>query len=69
MTVSLVNSPGVTSPSREILLTQTIEGVMAGIISADQFTDVFTAAKGDNVIQATITAVYELGTFPFCLLF
>lgn len=42
---------------------------MAGIISADQFTDVFTAAKGDNVIQATITAVYELGTLPFCLLF
>lgn len=39
------------------------QGVMAGIISADQFTDVFTAAKGDNVIQATITAVYELGCF------
>ncbi|KAJ5110474.1 Sugar transporter STL1 [Penicillium argentinense] len=37
------------------------QGVMSGIISADAFTDVFTAAKGDNTMQALITAVYELG--------
>lgn len=37
------------------------QGVMSGIISSDAFTDVFTAAKGDNTMQALITAVYELG--------
>jgi MFS family permease len=34
---------------------------MSGIISSTAFTDVFTAAKGDNTMQALITAVYELG--------
>jgi MFS family permease len=37
------------------------QGVMSGIISADAFNDVFTATKGDNTMQAVVTAVYELG--------
>jgi MFS family permease len=37
------------------------QGVMSGIISANAFDDVFTAAKGDSTMQALITAVYELG--------
>ncbi|KAJ5376003.1 hypothetical protein N7509_012889 [Penicillium cosmopolitanum] len=37
------------------------QGVMSGIISSTAFTDVFTAAQGDNTMQALITAVYELG--------
>lgn len=34
---------------------------MSGIISATAFDDVFTATKGDNTMQALVTAVYELG--------
>jgi MFS family permease len=34
---------------------------MSGIISANAFDDVFTAAKNDSTMQALITAVYELG--------
>ncbi|KAJ5378106.1 Sugar transporter STL1 [Penicillium cataractarum] len=37
------------------------QGVMSGIISANAFDDVFTAAKNDSTMQALITAVYELG--------
>ncbi|KAJ5691855.1 Sugar transporter STL1 [Penicillium macrosclerotiorum] len=37
------------------------QGVMSGIIDADAFTSVFTAAEGDSTMQALITAVYELG--------
>ncbi|KAJ5652862.1 Sugar transporter STL1 [Penicillium longicatenatum] len=37
------------------------QGVMSGIINATEFTDVFTAAKGDSTMQALITAVYEAG--------
>lgn len=37
------------------------QGVMSGIIDAPQFTDVFTALEGDNTMQATVTAVYEVG--------
>lgn len=37
------------------------QGVMSGIISNKDFTDVYTAAKGDKTMQALITAVYELG--------
>ena len=40
---------------------------MSGIISSDQFADVFHAAKGNNLIQATITAVYELGKAVSCV--
>ncbi|KAJ5910602.1 Sugar transporter STL1 [Penicillium tannophilum] len=37
------------------------QGVMSGIINATEFDDVFTAADGDSVMQALITAVYEAG--------
>lgn len=37
------------------------QGVMSGIITATEFDDVFTAAKGDTTMQALITAVYEAG--------
>ncbi|KAJ5798532.1 Sugar transporter STL1 [Penicillium pulvis] len=37
------------------------QGVMSGIINATDFDDVFTAADGDSVMQALITAVYEAG--------
>ncbi|EAW12947.1 putative MFS monosaccharide transporter [Aspergillus clavatus NRRL 1] len=40
------------------------QGVMSGIISDPAFNDIFTATKGDNTMQATVTAVYEVG----CLL-
>ncbi|KAE8361638.1 hypothetical protein BDV27DRAFT_147647 [Aspergillus caelatus] len=36
-------------------------GVMSGIISDPAFNDMFTATKGDNTMQATVTAVYEVG--------
>ena len=34
---------------------------MSGIINDAAFNDVFTATKGDSVMQALVTAVYELG--------
>ncbi|KAE8396054.1 general substrate transporter [Aspergillus alliaceus] len=37
------------------------QGVMSGIISDPAFNDMFTATKGDNTMQATVTAVYEVG--------
>ncbi|PYH77344.1 general substrate transporter [Aspergillus uvarum CBS 121591] len=37
------------------------QGVMSGIISDPAFNDMFTATKGDSVMQATVTAVYEVG--------
>ncbi|KAH1340577.1 hypothetical protein KXV68_008735 [Aspergillus fumigatus] len=40
------------------------QGVMSGIISDPAFNNVFTATKDDNTMQATVTAVYEVG----CLL-
>jgi sugar porter (SP) family MFS transporter len=40
------------------------QGVMSGIISDPAFNAMFTATKDDDVMQATVTAVYEVG----CLL-
>ncbi|PYH49628.1 putative MFS monosaccharide transporter [Aspergillus saccharolyticus JOP 1030-1] len=37
------------------------QGVMSGIISDPAFNDMFTATKNDSVMQATVTAVYEVG--------
>ncbi|PKX97351.1 putative MFS monosaccharide transporter [Aspergillus novofumigatus IBT 16806] len=37
------------------------QGVMSGIISDPAFNNVFTATKDDNTMQATVTAVYEVG--------
>lgn len=37
------------------------QGVMSGIISDPAFNDMFTATKDDDVMQATVTAVYEVG--------
>ncbi|PLB42219.1 putative MFS monosaccharide transporter [Aspergillus candidus] len=37
------------------------QGVMSGIISDPSFNNMFIATKGDNVMQATVTAVYEVG--------
>lgn len=37
------------------------QGVMSGIISDKHFNNVFTATKGNSVMQATVTAVYEVG--------
>ena len=37
------------------------QGVMSGIISAKAFNDIFTATKGNDTMQALVTAVYELG--------
>ncbi|OGM39623.1 hexose carrier protein [Aspergillus bombycis] len=37
------------------------QGVMSGIISDPAFNDMFTATKDDNTMQATVTAVYEVG--------
>jgi hypothetical protein len=34
---------------------------MSGIISDEAFNNMFPATKDDNVMQATVTAVYELG--------
>lgn len=34
---------------------------MSGIISDPAFNDMFTATKDDNTMQATVTAVYEVG--------
>lgn len=39
------------------------EGVMSGIVSDPAFNNVFTATKGDNTMQATVTAVYEVGMY------
>lgn len=47
--------------SREVTLTTAVEGVMSGIISDPAFNDMFTATKDDNTMQATVTAVYEVG--------
>ncbi|KAE8376905.1 hypothetical protein BDV26DRAFT_282292 [Aspergillus bertholletiae] len=46
------------SPSVE---TTRDRGVMSGIISDPAFNDMFTATKDDNTMQATVTAVYEVG--------
>ncbi|GAB1198487.1 hypothetical protein APSETT444_007810 [Aspergillus pseudonomiae] len=46
---------------REATLTTAVEGVMSGIISDPAFNDMFTATKDDNTMQATVTAVYEVG--------
>jgi hypothetical protein len=40
------------------------QGVMSGIISDPAFNAMFTATKDDDVMQATVTAVYEVGMFP-----
>ncbi|KAK2757297.1 hypothetical protein FQN54_004811 [Arachnomyces sp. PD_36] len=40
------------------------QGVMSGIISDPAFNNMFTATKEDSTMQATVTAVYEVG----CLL-
>lgn len=45
----------------ESMLTMGPEGVMSGIISDEAFNNMFRATKNDNVMQATVTAVYELG--------
>ncbi|KAL2004763.1 hypothetical protein VTN00DRAFT_3291 [Thermoascus crustaceus] len=48
------------------------QGVMSGIISDPAFNDMFTATKGDNTMQAAVTAVYEVGCLVgaiFALLF
>lgn len=37
------------------------QGVMSGIISDPAFNAMFTATKDDDVMQATVTAVYEVG--------
>lgn len=45
---------------------------MSGIISDKAFNNVFTATKGDSVMQALVTAVYELGCLAgaiFALIF
>lgn len=34
---------------------------MSGIISDPAFNNIFSATKGDSVMQALVTAVYELG--------
>lgn len=34
---------------------------MSGIISDPAFNNMFIATKGDNTMQATVTAVYEVG--------
>ncbi|KAF9894741.1 hypothetical protein FE257_006631 [Aspergillus nanangensis] len=36
------------------------QGVMSGIISDPAFNNMFTATRGDNTMQATVTAVYEV---------
>lgn len=36
---------------------------MSGIISDPAFNNVFTATKDDNTMQATVTAVYEVGYY------
>ncbi|KAF9894439.1 hypothetical protein FE257_007942 [Aspergillus nanangensis] len=48
------------------------QGVMSGIISDKAFNNVFTATKDDSVMQALVTAVYELGCLAgaiFALIF
>ncbi|BCS23616.1 uncharacterized protein APUU_40060S [Aspergillus puulaauensis] len=48
------------------------QGVMSGIISDPAFNNMFVATKGDNTMQATVTAVYEVGCLfgaIFALLF
>lgn len=37
------------------------QGVMSGIISDPAFNAMFTATEDDDVMQATVTAVYEVG--------
>jgi fructose-1,6-bisphosphatase/inositol monophosphatase family enzyme len=37
---------------------------MSGIISDPAFNNMFTATRGDNTMQATVTAVYEVGRAP-----
>ncbi|CAI5760682.1 unnamed protein product [Candida verbasci] len=39
------------------------QGLMSGIISAEQFTSYFPPAEGDSVIQGAITSCYEIGCF------
>lgn len=40
-----------------------VEGVMSGIISDPAFNDMFKATKDDDTMQATVTAVYEVGEY------
>lgn len=37
------------------------QGVMSGIISDPAFNNMFRATKDNDVMQATVTAVYEVG--------
>ena len=39
------------------------QGVMSGIISDPAFNNMFTATRKNDVMQATVTAVYEVGEF------
>jgi hypothetical protein len=41
---------------------------MSGIISDKAFNNVFTATKDNDTMQALVTAVYELGSWPPLLL-
>jgi hypothetical protein len=61
MIVSAKASSRIPYGHQKILTETTPEGVMSGIISATPFNDVFTATKGDNTMQALVTAIYELG--------
>lgn len=36
---------------------------MSGIISDPAFNDMFKATKNDDTMQATVTAVYEVGEY------
>lgn len=42
---------------------------MAGIISDPKFNAMFRATKDDQVMQATVTAVYEVGKLAYCSIF
>lgn len=60
MTVSYSKTGGILPPQRSAI-DKGIEGVMSGIISDPAFNNMYTATKGDNTMQATVTAVYEVG--------
>lgn len=40
-------------------------GVMSGIITAPAFNNVFTATKDKPAMQGFVTAIYEIGIYPF----